>query len=274
MKYPPYAIVIAMILVSVFLLSSCSQSAKENLSTSEVTEVTEESAEMTSDAGEEIPKETKRLTRSDSTLLFNKISELSLVEQVAIEDDFYLYANLLNHKGKQREYQTLYDQLVAHNEYFVNNEIISLDPQNGYLKYTRAESTHTVVYWNKSDGTKLIAYETTGCGPVCESYVVFAVYDNGNVTKLEEITYRGVRKFEEDRFQKYQNYTDGAKSAIIPQAGELASLVVESYDENDPDPIEFNFILPQKGKNIKFCLEGDCVELIWQDGKFQYSEKN
>ncbi|MEX1001422.1 MAG: hypothetical protein WDZ35_04840 [Crocinitomicaceae bacterium] len=265
---------ISAVVILFFLISACQSKSNESANSAN------ETNSSTASGGEEDVEQTNKSNadkdaRLDSTAIINEIESLSTIEQLAIFNpysqtyDFELYGSLLKHKKQEKRFQELSSEITNVTGYFNLVEFIKVDPKNGYIQYAQAESIQTIVYWNKSDGTKLVAREITGCGPVCESSIRFMISEDGSTTTLlEKIDYQGMREFKNGDFNEYSRYSDNVSSQIIPQIRELPYKIVSGYDENDFDPIEFTFVLPQKGKNIQFCLEDDCVELVWKDGVF------
>ena len=58
------------------------------------------------------------------------------------------------------------------------------EPKSGYLSYEGAyQGNVEITYWNKSDGTKLVACTQTACGPMCEQNISFYIYTEKNYPK-------------------------------------------------------------------------------------------
>ena len=190
-----------------------------------------------------LSKET--ITAKDSAYVLAIIKELKGIEKYAVKNDFYLLSSLLNYKGDSIRYNKIKGILFKKDDYLRTFIIEKLDTKNGYIKFspTAAEVTYTMTYWNLKDDSKLIATESWGCGPVCQSEI---------------------------QFQKYvqDNYIDLERLKIIPDIEKLPMLLAPDYDEKSSDPLEFKFVLPQNGKNIDFCLDKNCIELKWNEGMF------
>lgn len=60
-------------------------------------------------------------------------------------------------------------------------------------------------------------------------------------------------------------------SAICNKIAVIISKRPKNYIENEGYNCEF--ILPKTGKNIRYCLEENCIDLIWQDGTFLAAEQ-
>ena len=85
----------------------------------------------------------------------------------------------------------------------------------------------------------MIAVESWGCGPICESEISFSKHKDGVFQQL--------------------NVHD-----IIPEINDLPPMIDERGD-----PVEYQFVLPRQGKDIKYCLAQDCITLKWSDGTFK-----
>ncbi|MDH5609883.1 MAG: hypothetical protein OEY56_10415, partial [Cyclobacteriaceae bacterium] len=184
---------------------------------------------------------------ADSVVVFSLIRELKGIEKYAIRDDVELLSSLLAHKGDSVGHSQTKAYLAK--EPYVNEYVFDVvDLKNGYMQYAPlgAEATYTVTYWNLSDNAKLIATEVWGCGPVCSSDIRFEKYQNG-------------------LFERVKNQD------VIPGIKDLESRLVPDYDPEE-EPAEFKYKLPRGGKNIQFCLDDACIELVWQNGVFLAGE--
>ncbi|MEQ9593314.1 MAG: hypothetical protein RLN86_11975 [Cyclobacteriaceae bacterium] len=181
------------------------------------------------------------ITHGDSIYFESQLSALSAIEKYAIGGNYYMLSSVLGFKGEEDAYKRTKEVLERSAEYPAFFEILALDVRNGYIKYAPlgAEVTYTQVYWNLKDGSHLIASESWGCGPICESEISFTKYKNGEFQKL--------------------NLVD-----IIPEINELPPMIDESGD-----PVEYQFVLPRNGKDIKYCLGEDCITLKWKEGTFE-----
>ena len=174
----------------------------------------------------------------------SQLSKLSLIEQFATGNDLKMLQSLLRYHGDSLEAKKTEVLAYNTNEFIPAYEIRELDAKNGYMVYypIGTETIITTTYWNLASGSQLIATETTGCGPVCESDILFHKHHKGKLSKL--------------------NTAD-----IMPDIGLLREMLVPDY-KTIQDPLELKFELPRKGKNISFCLENNCIELIWNGKTF------
>jgi hypothetical protein len=190
---------------------------------------------------------TSGITLADSAFVNGLINQLQGIEKFGVGQSFEMLASLLAHKGDSATYQKVYDILKKKDEYVQLFTISEVDTRNGYMVYAPnyAEVTYTQVYWNMKDGSQLLATEAWGCGPVCDSSIEFMRYTDGGYTRLD--------------------LTD-----VIPDIGKLPKMLIPEYDPDDSkaDPIEFKYVLPKKGKNIRFCVDEQCIELEWNEGTF------
>ncbi|MEO1098734.1 MAG: hypothetical protein AAFX57_13430 [Bacteroidota bacterium] len=76
-------------------------------------------------------------------------------------------------------------------------------------------------------------------------------------------------------FQLYKNesqvYLPAITNEIIGEIDVIDSLRQVEYAAGNG--VNYEFILPQKGKNIQYCEEQKCVDLIWQDGSFSMAKE-
>jgi hypothetical protein len=183
---------------------------------------------------------------ADSNAIIQEINTLPTLLRLAFRDDYVLFLNYLKQENDgrlttmEKHYQTFRDR------YNMDWEIVSVDPANGYF---RAEydgmSFLTVCYWKLSDGALLIGREETGCGPGCSSDLSFTRFRDDAFTSLDVRT-------------------------VIPAFDRLHTYVSQ---QGDWPGAGFIFHLPQHGKNIRYCYEeGDCVDLIFQDGVFKVGD--
>ncbi len=214
------------------LILSCSQS---NTSTSADDDA---SAEETVSAS----FSSRPLSHEDSAYFHSLIDNLKGIEKFAVGENFYFLASVLRSKGETKDHEKAMNILSGFVEdpSFQLPLISELDSKNGYIRYAPpgAEVTYTMVYWNLKDGSQVIATESWACGPICESEIFFTKYEKGNYRSLE--------------------LTD-----VIPQINELPPTVDESGD-----PVEYQFVLPKQGKDIKYCLDEKCITLKWSEGRF------
>jgi hypothetical protein len=239
---------IAPIHLFLLVLIACSPGTTSNSEQEENSEQSEEINEIEprSDSAEYAAPIPTEFTHEDSTYLNEQISRLSGIEQFAVRDNYFLYVSLLEKQGdstKASKIKNLIEKSVEYPYYFT---ITTLDPGNGYIAYYIQEESVTQCYWNLTDGGRLIGTERLGCGPVCESYISFEKYYMGEYTLL-------------------------ALEDVIPGYERLNEMLVPDIEEQ-MDPFEFRYILPQRGRDMKFCLEEDCILLKWNDGSFIIQE--
>ncbi len=181
------------------------------------------------------------ITHGDSIYFESQLSALSAIEKYAIGGNYYMLSSVLGFKGEEAAYKRTREILESIEEYPTFFQIMELDVKNGYIVYAPvgAEVTYTKVYWNLKDGSQLIALESYACGPICESEISFVKHKDGAFQNL--------------------NAAD-----IIPEINKLPPMI----DKNG-DPVEYKFVLPQEGKDIKYCLAEDCITLKWNEGTFE-----
>lgn len=188
------------------------------------------------------------ITPADSAYVMGIINELKGIEMFGVGKSFEMMASLLAYKGDSVRYSKVNDILQKRGEYVQTYSIRELDMKNGYFVYAPngAEVTYTQVYWNRKDGSQLLATEEWGCGPVCSSSIYFTSYKDGVLTGLDN-------------------------KVVIPEIERLPMMLVPEYnpDDTQADPIEFKYVLPKKGKNIRYCLDEKCIELAWHEGTFK-----
>lgn len=228
-------------LALVTLITACGSKQTSDVSENQ----TETSAEKV------VAIESTGITPADSAYVNSLLNQLQGIEKFGVGKNFGMLASLLAYKGDSATYQKVYNILQKKDEYVQLFNINMLDNKNGYIVYAPigAEVTYTEVYWNMKDGSKLLATEAWGCGPVCSSDIYFTKFKDGTYTSLETAT-------------------------VIPDVEKLPKMLIPEYDpeEANADPIEFKYVLPQKGKNIQFCVEEKCIELIWSEGTFHLKE--
>ncbi|MEQ9099811.1 MAG: hypothetical protein RIF36_17945 [Imperialibacter sp.] len=227
-----------------FLCTSCQDKTRPNEDKGE--ETTSEASSSREDG--DVSKELIPISSSDSLHINGLINQLTGIERFAVENNFNLFASLLQH-ANDGSFDRVNNILASSTDWLQTYEIIALDKTGGYIEYAPrgAEVTYSMTYWNLKDGTKLIAKVEKGCGPVCESEIHFSKYFNG-ISSIQKT------------------------SDIIPTFDTLKPLLIAKYP-SDCDPCEFIFHLPRKGKNITLCEESDasgekCIVLVWKDGVF------
>lgn len=225
-------IIIAAFLCSILAFTSCGSS--------------DESVETETVENTDLIEPSAGISPQDSADVNSIIAELKGIEKFAVRDNYDLLLALMQHNGDERA--DLVKTIIEKQEldYYHTYSIIELDAGNGYIQYAPvgAEVTYTMTYWNMEDGSQLIATEAWGCGPICESDLTFSKFQNGVYELLEN-------------------------KDVIPEIEILPSWLVSDYDPNGEEPIEFRYHLPKKGKDIEFCLEDNCVNLVLENGKFK-----
>jgi hypothetical protein len=225
-------------LVSFLLLLSCHQDQKNNTEKS-ATEKIEEEITTTNVVEQEVA-----LSQYASI-----INELKGIEKFFVQDNLYNLQGLLKFKNDKR-YLALENDLKKKNESppFIN--ITLLDNHNGYIAFyeDQTECRQVMVFWNKPNKDILISYVQTCCTMFCESDISFLLYS-----------------------QNDQTYIPIKKEDVINNIAAIISKRPKNYIENEGYNCEF--ILPRTGKNIRYCLEENCIDLIWQDGIFLATEQ-
>jgi hypothetical protein len=180
------------------------------------------------------------------------IDELKGIEKHYVQNDLFKLNSLLRFNNDDR-FQALENDLKAKYEEKSIIKIHLLDTKNGYIEFERLqtivveECKQSMVYWNKSDGGILIAHEMNCCTMFCDGSISFESYD-----------------------KESQSYVSIDSKEIVPQIDSLKSLQPINYIEGDG--FDTKYTLPQKGKNIRYCVESNCLELVWQDGIFSIEE--
>lgn len=176
------------------------------------------------------------------------IDELKGIEKHFVKNDLPKLLGLLKYNNDDR-YKTLENELNAKYEDKSFIKIHLTDIKNGYIEFEKLENIiveeckQSMVYWNKSNGDILIAHEMKCCTMFCDGSISFQIYN-----------------------KKSQSYVSIESKVIIPQIDSLKSLKPMNHIEGDG--FDTKYSLPQKGKNIRYCVEQDCIDLIWQDGTF------
>merc|ERR1711991_512081 len=100
-----------------------------------------------------------------------------------------------------------------------------------------------MVYWNLSNGEQLIGRAENCCTMFCDGDVYFQSYA------------------EEDGYVKRD------VNLVIPEYNNLRKLMPDGHVEEDGG-YDTSIKLPKEGKNIEYCIDDDCKELIWKNGIF------
>lgn len=176
------------------------------------------------------------------------IDELRGIEKHYVQNDLFKLNSLLKFNNDDR-YRVLENDLKAKYEEKSFIKIHLIDTKNGYIEFERLqtivveECKQSMVYWIKSDGGIVIAQEMNCCTMFCDASISFQTYD-----------------------KKSQSYVSIDSKEIVPQIDSLKSLKPINHIEGDG--FDTKYTLPQKGKNIRYCVESKCLELVWQDGIF------
>lgn len=221
-----------------FIFSACQQEQKTNdeETTEEVVKEVTATERITEESFESIDFEPNHYKAI--------IKELKGIEKFFVQDDLLKLYSLLKYKDDSR-YKALKDDLQSKYEYPQYFVINLLDTKNGYIEFAKpqTECRHIMVYWNKSNGEKLIVNSLLCCTMFCDGDLTFQIYDDNN-----------------------ESFTSVEIKEIIPDIEYLWSIRPENLIEGDGYDSEI--ILPRNGKNIRYCVEEKCLDLIWQDGTF------
>lgn len=180
------------------------------------------------------------------------IEELRGIEKHYVQNDLFKLNSLLQFNNDDR-YQALENDLKAKYEEESFFKILLLDTRNGYIEFERLQTIVTeeckqsMVYWNKNDGGIVIAHEMNCCTMFCDGSISFQTYNKNS-----------------------QSYVSIDSKEIVPQIDSLESLQPINYI--DGDGFDTKYTLPENGKNIRYCAESNCLQLVWQDGIFSVEE--
>jgi len=184
----------------------------------------------------------------DSASVNSMINKLQGIEKYAVKDNYYTFAKLLKFKDDEKNYQGIIKLLGTKEHGYIEN----LDRKNGFIVYNdshKGDRVITVTYWNKSDGSKLVGtVDAFSDGMALESSISFELFHDGNYVRQE------LRQ-------------------IIPELKSVYGIVNAAI----PEDLEFysnSWVLPNSGKNINYCVENECVELLWNDGVFLISPED
>lgn len=202
-------------------------------------------SEETTTVSEEKPAE-ELISAKDSLFVESLIQDLQGIEKHAVEGNFYRMMALLifNGDNNSNKVNALLKK-VSWNPSYKAMVFGVVDKKNGYAQFSashpsiQAQGSLTIVYWNLSDGTQLVAYASTDCDMFCEAEISFKNYKNGVYESIEN-------------------------QEIIPDINKLNKILLPVRDGG----VDFKFILPQNGKNIQYCANDNCIELLWKDGIF------
>lgn len=225
-------------------ISACQNPSNDNNdSQKELEKPNEVEAENESETDTEQHNEGKEETEYESI-----IKELKGIEKYYVQNDLLKLHSLLKHKKNER-YKALQYDLEDKYEYPAYVKIIQIDRKNGYIKYKESptECVETIVYWNQTNGDQLIGHVLNCCTMFCESDIDFKIYRSNS-----------------------QSFDSKEIKEVIPEIDSIKSLRPDNHIEGDG--FDYEFILPQNGKNIQFCLDGKCIDLVWKDGVFTVAE--
>lgn len=178
------------------------------------------------------------------------INSLKGIEKHYVQNNLFKLHSLLKYNKDERS-KKLEDSLTRNNEHSYFFEIQKIDQQNGYIEFEVLQATEctksSMCYWNKSNGDALIGTVNDCCTMFCQSDITFEIYHKNN-----------------------QSYTSVAVKKIIPDIDVLKSFRPKRYI--DGDGYDEKYTLPRKGKNISYCVDTDCLDLIWKDGVFSVTK--
>lgn len=188
------------------------------------------------------------------------VKELSPIERYFIlvtpaENRAEYFGTLMNHKGITKNGQPYKGCYAGFNEISPENGFISYWYEPGYGVEWRTNGQ--IVYWNLSDGRKLVGVaEASGAMVMEESSLNFYYVDTT------------------DQLTPVNN------AEIIPEISQNTWLV-DSSKQMDCNYFTMIYSLPKKGKDITVTNESDCMccetkgdqlTLKWADGKFEMGE--
>ena len=231
------------ILTFVVVLFSCTQSEKETDKKVDLTEEVDTSIEEEA----EVTAEDENESQPTDIDMEEFTKDLPWIEKFFVKDDPLRLYSLLKYKEDDR-YIQIYETLRSQGELFPET-IVELDNKNGFIKFFQPSTDchTTLVYWNQSNGAKLIGKGINCCTMFCEGDIYFEVYDEDS------------------------GYTKLDVNHVIPEYKKLRSTMPDGHSIEDGG-YDNSIELPRKGMDIQFCIEGDCKVLIWNDGKFILKE--
>lgn len=182
---------------------------------------------------------------------FAIIDELKGLEKYYVQNDLFKLHSLLKFK-KDMRYQALENHLNKQFEHASYFNIQTLDMQNGYVEFESLEANEctklSMCYWKESNGDILIGHIMNCCTMFCES----------------DISFKGYSK-------NYPYYTTVRNKIVIPEIDYLKTIKPDGHI--DGDGYDEKYILPKEGKNIRYCVETKCTELVWKDGTFSITKE-
>lgn len=192
------------------------------------------------------------LSKIDSIYLDSITSTLKGIEFYAGKENYFFLPALFQAKGQTKLAKKINSILDPSGDKAYNAiSIEKLDKKGGYISYLAfLGDTHgSLTYWNLSDGSKLIGKVESIGQTISESVITFKKHSNNEIVTLKNTeVIPAYNKLE-------SNLSLKCKSLNVP------------FDEDIP---EFEFYLPQKGKDITYCdyNKRACLTLEFSDGKF------
>lgn len=190
------------------------------------------------------PEDSKTL---DESPFQDEMNALTGIEKYFVQGDLAKYSSLLKYQGND-DYKKVEDALPVSDAPIHFIEIKELDARNGFIKYHTPgiDCTEEMTYWIKKDGNHLIATTQTCCTMFCEGDIEFQLYNTKAGTYTSLATKDVVTDFEMLDEDRKAQQADGG--------------------------IDYQFVLPQEGLYLQYCLGDLCVELEWKDGTFAMEE--
>lgn len=170
--------------------------------------------------------------------------ELQGIEKYYVFYDLLRLHSLLKYNNDER-YLVLENDLKRKNEHPAFNIITQLDTKSGYIKYhsSQTDCEMQMTYWKKKNGNILIGHAKKCCTMFCDGDITFILFNEDDQGSTSVTTKEIIREIDDLKLLRPDNYIEG-----------------DGYDSE--------FILPQEGKNIRYCVGETCTNLIWQDGTF------
>ncbi len=149
----------------------------------------------------------------------------------------------------------------------------TVDEKNGYIRVEGAfEGNWEMCYWSTKASKKIVAVNSTGCGPICNSDIKFFELENKKLIekpaenylpKIELSDFYRTEKMKSENNTLYKEAEAEFQNSIyilleLPQKGMNIKVNPQISDI-------YNEILLQKIEKYKIC---SMIEYIWQDGIF------
>lgn len=175
---------------------------------------------------------------TDFSALF---AELEGIEKYYVRDNLSRLHSLLKYKNDE-QYLELEKELEK-DEFASFLIVTELDVKNGFVAFhnPQLDCKTSMTYWKLDNDAPLIATATVCCTMFCEGEITF-------------------EKYEQEEYQIQPNET------IILNYQELLDERAKIHEEGG---VDYAFNLPQKGKNIEYCIGGNCRKLKWKNGSFE-----